>query len=227
MLRHPCFLVLILTAAAMANDWPQWQGPDRNAVSKEKGLLQEWPKDGPPLAWKAKELGGGDSAPSVAGGKIFGMSNRGDDEVVWSLSEADGKELWVTRLGPAFQQRVPQSKEGPSCTPTVDGEQLYVLGVGGDLAELLALHSMIDPADDRPFVPHVTLARLRGTRPREVARFLQDRGRVEIAPFLVSRIAIFSARAGTGGGPYAVEETIALGSDASDAGDADEVGEEV
>ncbi len=62
------------------------------------------------------------------------MSNRGDDEVVWSLSEADGKELWVTRLGPAFQQRVPQSKEGPSCTPTVDGERLYVLGVGGDLA---------------------------------------------------------------------------------------------
>ena len=77
-------------------DWPQWQGPDRNAVSKEKGLLQEWPKDGPPLAWKAKGLGGGDSAPSVAGGRLFGMSNRGDDEVVWCLSEADGKEVWAT-----------------------------------------------------------------------------------------------------------------------------------
>ena len=120
--------------AAVADDWPQWQGPDRNAVSKEKGLLQEWPKDGPPLAWKAKGLGGGDSAPSVAGGKLFGMSNRGDDEVVWCLSETDGKELWVTRLGPAFQQRMPQSKEGPGCTPTVDGERLYVLGMGGDLA---------------------------------------------------------------------------------------------
>src|SRR5213075_860478 len=115
-------------------DWPQWQGPDRTAHSKETGLLKQWPKDGPPLAWKVKGLGGGDSAPSVAGGGIFGMSNRGDDEVVWALSEADGKELWVTRLGPAFQQRVPQSKEGPSCTPTVDGERLYVLGVGGDLA---------------------------------------------------------------------------------------------
>ena len=30
-------------------DWPQWQGPDRNAVSKETGLLKEWPKDGPPV----------------------------------------------------------------------------------------------------------------------------------------------------------------------------------
>ncbi|HVK08960.1 MAG TPA: PQQ-binding-like beta-propeller repeat protein [Gemmataceae bacterium] len=134
MLRNALFFLSVLTAAATADDWPQWQGPDRNAVSKEKGLLQEWPTDGPPLAWKAKGFGGGDSAPSVAGGKLFGMSNRGDDEVVWSLSEADGKELWVTRLGPAFQQRVPQSKEGPSCTPTVDGERLYVLGVGGDQA---------------------------------------------------------------------------------------------
>jgi len=121
-------------ATAGAHDWPQWQGPDRNAVSREKGLLQEWPKDGPPLAWKATGLGGGDSAPSVAGGGIFGMSNRGDDEVVWALSEADGKEVWAIRLGPASQQRMPQSKEGPGCTPTVDGDRLYVLGMGGDLA---------------------------------------------------------------------------------------------
>jgi outer membrane protein assembly factor BamB len=119
---------------ALAEDWPQWQGPDRNAISKEKGLLQEWPKEGPRLAWKSQELGGGDSAPAIAAGRIFGMSNRGDKEVVWALSETDGKELWVTSLGPAFEQRFPQSKEGPSGTPTVDGELLYVLGVGGNLA---------------------------------------------------------------------------------------------
>jgi RNA 2',3'-cyclic 3'-phosphodiesterase len=62
--------------------------------------------------------------------------------------------------------------------------------------------------DTRPFVPHVTLARLRGTRPQEVARFLESRGQIELPPFQVSRLAIFSARPGTGGGPYAVEETI-------------------
>jgi outer membrane protein assembly factor BamB len=115
-------------------DWPQWQGPDRSAVSREHGLLKEWPKDGPPLAWKIKGLGGGYSAPSIAAGRIFGMSNRGDKEVVWALSEMDGKELWVTPLGPAFRQSRPQGKEGPGCTPTVDGERLYVLGLGGDLA---------------------------------------------------------------------------------------------
>src|SRR4051812_29391641 len=101
-------------------DWPQWQGPDRTANSKETGLLKEWPKEGPPLAWKSKGLGGGDSAPSVAAGRIYGMSNRGEDEVVWALSEQDGKEAWAVRT-PAYSQNFPQSKEGPSATPTVDG----------------------------------------------------------------------------------------------------------
>jgi outer membrane protein assembly factor BamB len=124
---------LLLTSAS-ADDWPQWQGPDRNAISKERGLLKEWPKGGPSLAWEIKGLGGGDSAPSIVGGRMFGMSNRGEDEVVWALSEKDGKELWVTRLGPAFKQDMPQGKEGPGCTPTVDGELVYVEGLGGEVA---------------------------------------------------------------------------------------------
>lgn len=128
------FTTFACAASALALDWPQWQGPDRTAVSKETGLLQQWPKDGPPLAWRIKGLGGGDSAPSVAAGRLYGMSNRGVDEIVWALSEADGKEVWVARLGPAYEQRGwPQGKEGPGCTPTVDGDRLYAIGLSGDL----------------------------------------------------------------------------------------------
>ncbi|HEV8542233.1 MAG TPA: PQQ-binding-like beta-propeller repeat protein [Verrucomicrobiae bacterium] len=119
-------------------DWPQWQGPDRNAVSKETGLLKEWPKEGPPLVWKIKGLGGGYGGPSIAGGRIYGMSNRNGDEFVWSLSETDGKEVWAARLGPALTEGMPQGKEGAGCSPTVDGDRLYVLGQSGDLACLQA-----------------------------------------------------------------------------------------
>jgi len=129
---------MILASCVSAEDWPQWQGADRNAVSKETGLLKEWPKDGPPLAWKIQGLGGGDSAPAIAAGRIISMSNRGEDEVVWAVSEKDGKELWVSRLGPAFKQQPSQGKEGPGCTPTVDGELLYVEGLGGVVACLQA-----------------------------------------------------------------------------------------
>ncbi len=128
------FIFATCITCALGADWPQWQGPDRNAVSRDKGLLQEWPQDGPPLAWSINGLGGGDSAPAVADGKLFGMSNRDGEEIVWALSEADGKELWVTPLGEAVEQRMPQSREGPGCTPTVDGDRLYVIGMGGRLA---------------------------------------------------------------------------------------------
>jgi outer membrane protein assembly factor BamB len=135
MLRYAWFFMSALSGTtAVAADWPQWQVPDRNAVSKETGLLKEWPKDGPPLAWKVKDLGGGYSAPSVAAGRVFGMSNRGNDEVVWALDEKNGKELWSTRLGGAYTgQRMPQGKEGPGCTPTIDGDRAYAVGMGGEL----------------------------------------------------------------------------------------------
>src|SRR5436309_408306 len=136
---------LLITFAAFAQsafcgqfDWPQWQGPDRTAHSKETGLLKEWPKDGPPLAWKVKGLGGGDSTPSVAAGYIYGMANRGEAEVVWALSEKDGKEAWAVRISSAHSQNFPQSKEGPSATPTVDGDRLYVMGLAGNVVCLSA-----------------------------------------------------------------------------------------
>ncbi len=122
------------SSVASAIDWPQWQGPDRNAMSKEKGLLQEWPTDGPPLARKITGLGGGDSAPAIAKGRIFGMGGIADEDVVWALSEADGKQIWATPLGALYEQRMPQSKDGPGCTPTVDGDHLYALTMGGQLA---------------------------------------------------------------------------------------------
>ncbi len=124
----------ILAPTAAADDWPQWQGPSRNAISPETGLLKEWPTGGPPLAWKSAGLGGGDSGPAIAAGRIYGMAHRGEDEVVWALSEHDGNEVWVSRLGSALKQRMSQGREGPGCTPTVDGDRLYVIGLGGDVA---------------------------------------------------------------------------------------------
>src|SRR5947199_3281463 len=101
-------IALALAVASFAQDalcgqfdWPQWQGPDRTAHSKEAGLLKEWPKAGPPLAWKINGLGGGDSTPSVAAGRTSGMSNRGSGEFVWALSEKDGTVMWAINIAPA------------------------------------------------------------------------------------------------------------------------------
>ncbi len=117
-------------------DWPQWQGPDRTALSRETGLLRSWPKEGPKLLWKAMDCGGGFSTPSVAAGRIFGMGFRGEDEIVWALEASTGRELWAYRVGPTI--RVDHGS-GPRSTPTVDGDRLYALGIGGDLVCLEVL----------------------------------------------------------------------------------------
>src|SRR5438105_1461709 len=112
-------------------DWPHWQGPERRNRSKETGLLQSWPKAGPPQLWLVKGLGGGYSAPAVAAGRLFGLSYQGDDEVVWARHTDTGVPLWTRRIAAA--NRVVDYREGSRSTPTVDGELLYALGVSGDL----------------------------------------------------------------------------------------------
>jgi outer membrane protein assembly factor BamB len=134
----PAFLLSSLILAvpvqsefrAHTYDWPQWRGPDRTDVCKETGLLQSWPKDGPPLVWETKGLGAGYSAPSVAAGRIFGGGTRSDGEVVWALDEMTGKELWSTVIAKSART---SRGNGPRSSPTVDGDLVYFLGVSGDL----------------------------------------------------------------------------------------------
>jgi outer membrane protein assembly factor BamB len=124
--------VLVLPALAYADDWPQWRGPDRNAVSKETGLLKTWPKAGPALAWIFNEAGTGYTAPAVVGGTVYTMGARGDTEYVIAL-DGKGKELWSAKVGPVWDFKSNVWNRGPDATPSVDGGLLYALGSHGDL----------------------------------------------------------------------------------------------
>ncbi len=65
--------------------------------------------------------------------------------------------------------------------------------------------------ETRKFTPHVTLARLRGVGARAVADYLASRGSLAIDAFKAERFVLFSAREGSGGGPYVVEAAYPLG----------------
>jgi outer membrane protein assembly factor BamB len=111
-------------------DWPGWRGPDRTGVSTEKGLLTDWPKGGPKLLWKAKDLGDGFSTPSVAGGKVFMLGTKGNDEYIIALDAKDGSRLWDTKIGRIGRS---QMAAGPRSTPTIDGDKLYAICSDGPL----------------------------------------------------------------------------------------------
>jgi outer membrane protein assembly factor BamB len=120
-------------AAQVGADWPQWRGPNRDGISKETGLLKQWPEPGPPLVWKATGAGGGYSSLAISKGRLFTMGLRGDREYVVAFDVATGKEAWATPFGSAFRN---DRGDGPRGTPTVDGDTLYALGGSGDLSAL-------------------------------------------------------------------------------------------
>jgi outer membrane protein assembly factor BamB len=124
---------VMCSVAAMnaAADWPQWKGPDRTGLSKETGLLQQWPANGPAVVWSARGLGQGYGSMAVAGDRVFVQGTRNGNSIVAALNRADGKEVWSKALGRlGDDDRGP----GPRGTPTVDGDRVYVLSENGDLA---------------------------------------------------------------------------------------------
>ena len=128
--------LFLFAAEAMAQpgaNWPQWRGPNRDGISKESGLLKQWPAEGPPLVWKAVGAGRGYSSFSVASGKLYLLGLRGDREFVIAFDIANGKEAWATAHGGKFEN---DRGDGPRGTPTVDGDRVYALGGNGDLSAL-------------------------------------------------------------------------------------------
>src|SRR5262245_9940356 len=125
------FCVLCAAAAfARADDWPQWRGPNRDAVSAEKGLLKAWPKEGPKLEWSIDTLGVGYSGPAVVGDRIYIAGSKDKDEVLFALNAKDGKEVWAKRIGPLYNNTY---GGGPRATPSVDGDRVYALGGTGEI----------------------------------------------------------------------------------------------
>ena len=64
--------------------------------------------------------------------------------------------------------------------------------------------------ETRKYTPHVTLARLRGVGQAAVASYLAARGALMAEPFTAERFVLYSARDGSGGGPYLVEAAYPL-----------------
>lgn len=113
-----------------ADDWPQWRGPNRDGISRETGLLQDWPSAGPKRVWLSRDIGIGYSAPVVAGGKILIMGTKDGKEQLFAKEAKGGKTLWTAPLGGILSNNW---GDGPRGAATVDGDKVYALGAKGGL----------------------------------------------------------------------------------------------
>jgi outer membrane protein assembly factor BamB len=125
------WMVLALSLAALAGDWPQLLGPNRNGTATEKGLIDSFAREGPPVVWEHK-VGEGYASPAIAGGKLIVFHRVADDDVVECLAAATGKPLWKHAYRTDYRDNLGKG-DGPRSTPVISSDKVYTLGAAGQL----------------------------------------------------------------------------------------------
>jgi outer membrane protein assembly factor BamB len=155
-MSHPICIRFTLTASLVVwfslasstshgDDWPGWMGPSRDGVYRETGIVDEVPQSGLKVKWRVP-IEGGYAGPAAAGGRVFvfdyakesgeAINNPSQrpkltgQERLTALDAASGKELWQYAYDCPYNISYPA---GPRCTPTVDGDRVYLMGSEGDL----------------------------------------------------------------------------------------------
>ena len=133
------FIALILAIPLLAEDWPQFRGPDGEGHSTEKGLPLEW-SESKNVLWKTPVTGRGWSSPVVAGGRVWlttatERQGRGSLRVL-AYDVQSGREVVnveVFSVPSVFLKNAKNSLASP--TPIVEGERVYVhFGADGTAA---------------------------------------------------------------------------------------------
>lgn len=140
-------IIINVTQPAVADDWPQWFGPQRDGIWRESGIIENFPEGGPEVLWRTG-IHRGYAGPAVADGRVYIMDRKTVDpaeagknaaktglipgnERLLCLDAASGKVLWAQSYECPYSMAY---SSGPRATPTVDGDRVYTLGAEGLLA---------------------------------------------------------------------------------------------
>ncbi|UUO07780.1 PQQ-like beta-propeller repeat protein [Blastopirellula sp. J2-11] len=124
---------LAIVSSALADDWPQWRGENRDGVWREDRILRKFPAEGPEVQWRAP-IGSGYSGPTVASGKVYVTDRLVEPkqiERVHCFDERSGEKLWSHEydcpyVGVGYQA-------GPRASVTIDNGSAFALGTMGNL----------------------------------------------------------------------------------------------
>ncbi len=132
------FVLGLLAQTTLADDWPQFRGPDSLGVSQAKNLPVTW-SDTENLIWKTAMPGVGSSSPIALDGKLYvtcysgyGLDgSRGKMEDlrlhVVCVDGGKGTVIWDKEIKPVLPESKSVRDHGYAAqTPATDGKHLYV-----------------------------------------------------------------------------------------------------
>ena len=128
MKRRYAALTMALSLSSLgnlfANDWYQWRGPNRDGIAKETGLLDQWPEEGPAIAYRTKGLGSGMASVANHSGLLYTIGNIDGQTTLECINAGDGAAVWKTPFT--------ADKGAANGTPTIDPETGLVYAMSFD-----------------------------------------------------------------------------------------------
>ena len=124
---------LLLNIPAFAADWPQWRGPNRDGVWREKGIVQKFAEKQLPIRWRVK-IANGYSGPTVAKGRVYvtdRLTSPDKVERIHCFDAMTGDTIW-THSYESIYKKVGYP-DGPRASVTINDGRAYSLGSMGHL----------------------------------------------------------------------------------------------
>lgn len=126
--------VMLLSNSALAGDWPQILGPQRNGRAEGETLAESWPAAGPKILWRY-DVGSGYAGAAVVGDACILFHRRGDQVIAERLDAATGKPRWKQSFLTHYVSTIAPDN-GPRCVPLIHNDHVYLFGADGDLHAL-------------------------------------------------------------------------------------------
>jgi outer membrane protein assembly factor BamB len=113
---------------ALAENWPQWRGPNLDGTSTEQDLPVRWSTT-ENVAWKLAMPSKTASTPIIWGSNVFLSVADGDGLYLWRVDKLKGTPIWKKLVAHGNYDIKKQNMSSPS--PVTDGAGVYVMtGIG-------------------------------------------------------------------------------------------------
>ena len=122
-------LIPVLPAADLV--WPGLLGPQRDGWVEHFKIPARWPKQ-LKKEWSV-EVGAGYGTPLVEGQRVYQHARQGEEEVIWCVDLASGKQIWRQSYKNPFKIGGGGERhgKGPKSCPVMADGRLFTLSITG------------------------------------------------------------------------------------------------